>query len=273
MKKTRIIIFVIIICICVAAIGITLAVQMTENDYKKAVNKTNETEEITADEIDKIKNNFNNTFKNDVSGEYENIKKEKEEKDVVYVAAQKVEVIPNKYDLDVQIPQINIDNEDVKKCNSEIKNVFQNKASNILSGNNEYIIYKVKYHAYINENILSIIVKANLKEGENPEREIIKTYNYNLETNKIVTLNDIIENKNINKEDIEKQIKQEIDSKKEYEKTLTQLGYETYTRDINDEMYKFENINNFILGEDGMLYIIYAYGNKTYTSETDLIII
>ena len=125
----------------------------------------------------------------------------------------------------------------------------------------------------INNNILSLIVKANLKEGGNPERVIIKTYNYDLEKNAEVSLNDIISNKQLKKEDIENKIKEEIKNKKDYENTLIQLGYETYNRNSNDDMYKTENINNFILGENGRLYIIFAYGNKTYTSETDMIII
>lgn len=37
-------------------------------------------------------------------------------------------------------------------------------------------------------------------------------------------------------------------------------------------MYKLENTDNFILGEKSHLYIIYAYGNNNFTSETDLII-
>ena len=176
MKKTRIIIISLIIFLCVIAVAVAIIFQMTENDYKKAANK----EQNAADDIELIKNNFNNIFNNDITGQYENIKKENEEKDVVYISAQKVESIPNKYDLDVQIPQININNEDVKKWNTEIKSVFQNKASKILSNSEQYTVYKVKYHVYINNNILSLVIKSNLKEGTNAERTIIKTYNYNL---------------------------------------------------------------------------------------------
>lgn len=269
MKKTRIIIISLIIVFCVAAVTIAIIFQMTENDYKKAANKNTN----TADDLELIKNNFNNIFNNDITGNYENIQKENTEKDIVFTIAEKEEVIPNKYDLDVQIPKINISNEIAQKWNSEIKSVFQNKAANILSNTNKYTVYKVKYHAYVNNNILSLIVKANLKEGGNPERVIIKTFNYNLENNTEVSLNDVISNKQIQKVDIEEKIKSEIKNKKDYENTLIQLGYETYTRNIDDNMYKTENINNFILGENGMLYIIFAYGNKTYTSETDLIII
>lgn len=269
MKKTRIIIISLIIVLCVVSVAVAIIFQMTENDYKKAANK----EQSVEDDIELIKNNFNNIFNNDITGNYENVQKENEEKDVVYISAQKVEAIPNKYDLDVQIPQININNEDVKKWNTEIKSIFQNKASKILGNNEQYTVYKVKYHVYINNNILSLIIKSNLKEGTNAERTIIKTYNYNLETNKQATLKDIMESKNISNEDLEKNVKEEIESKKDYENTLTQLGYKTYTRNADDSMYKQENINDYILGENGRLYIIFPYGNKTYTSETDIVII
>ena len=89
MKKTRIIIFTIIIVICVIAIGIGLYVQITENDYKQAIEKTNNNSEISEDEIVSIKNNFDNIFKNDITGNIENIKKKKEDSDVVYISARK----------------------------------------------------------------------------------------------------------------------------------------------------------------------------------------
>ena len=51
------------------------------------------------------------------------------------------------------------------------------------------------------------------------------------------------------------------------------IDYYLKKLDINNQMYRVENISNFILGEQGHLYIIYAYGNNNFTSETDLIII
>lgn len=185
----------------------------------------------------------------------------------------KTEIIPNKYDLDVQIPQINIENSEIDKCNLEIKNIFQNKAANILAKTEEYTVYSVKFHTYINGNILSLVIKANLKEGTKPEREIIKTYNYDTENNKLLDINDIIDAQGIGKNELQEKITEEIKKQSEYEHSLIDLGYEVYTRDINNQMYRVENISNFILGEQGHLYIIYAYGNNNFTSETDLIIL
>ena len=67
MKKTRIIIFSVIVIICFIAIGVGLYVQFTENDYKKAIEKTNSGSEISEDEISKLKNNFDNIFQNDIT--------------------------------------------------------------------------------------------------------------------------------------------------------------------------------------------------------------
>ena len=37
-------------------------------------------------------------------------------------------------------------------------------------------------------------------------------------------------------------------------------------------MYKISNAKNFLYGKDGMLYLIYAYGNDEDTSEKDIVI-
>ncbi len=273
MKKTRIIIFGVIIIICFIAIGVGLYFSFTENDYKTAVEKTNNSSRISEDEIGVIKNNFDNIFQNDITGDINNIQKNDESLDIVYTEAQKKELIPNKYDLDVQIPQINIKGSQIEQCNTQIKYLFQNKAANILAKTEQYTVYSVKFHTYINENILSLAIKANLKEGTKPEREIIKTYNIDLQNNNILNLNDIIKKRNLDKDNIQNQVNLEIKKQEDYEKSLIDLGYEIYTRNVNDDMYKLENTSNFILGENGHLYIIYAYGNNNFTSQTDLIII
>ena len=43
-------------------------------------------------------------------------------------------------------------------------------------------------------------------------------------------------------------------------------------RDLSNEMYKVENTRNFIVDDQGYLYIIYAYGNTTNTTKIDVII-
>ena len=146
MKNVRIILLVTVLLICIIAVGVAIYFQMTENDYKEAVNKSNSSS--SEDEIATLMTNFESIFKNDITGSYENINKQNETKEIVYLAAERVEVIPNQYDLDVQIPQININNDNIKSYNKDIQILFQNKAANILSNAQEYKIsckYRAKY--------------------------------------------------------------------------------------------------------------------------------
>ena len=36
-------------------------------------------------------------------------------------------------------------------------------------------------------------------------------------------------------------------------------------------MYDVKNVNNYIIGPEGIIYIVYAYGNTNNTSEMDVI--
>ena len=55
-----------------------------------------------------------------------------------------------------------------------------------------------------------MVILSELKEGNSNERIIIQTYNYNLETNQMVNVNDIIKQKNINTANANNKIKNEI---------------------------------------------------------------
>ena len=84
------------------------------------------------------------------------------------------------YEFNVNIPYLNINHDSAKQINEEINSLFYNKVNNILMNSNQYTVYSVTYKAYLNDNILSLIISATLKEGQNPQRVIMKTYNYNL---------------------------------------------------------------------------------------------
>ena len=53
---------------------------------------------------------------------------------------------------------------------------------------------------------------------------------------------------------------------------LKRLGYNVYTRDLTSSIYKLENTDNYMLGADNKLYIIYPYGNANFTDEMDVIV-
>lgn len=135
----------------------------------------------------------------------------------------------------------------------------------------EKIIYSIDYAAYINGDILSVIIKSSLKQGNNPQRIIVQTYNYNIKTKEKVTLSNIIEQKNIDEQKLKSKIDRALQIVKREEEILTQSGYSVYVRDLNSDVYKLENITNFFLDNDEKLYIIFAYGNQNFTSELDIV--
>ena len=51
-----------------------------------------------------------------------------------------------------------------------------------------HTIYTVSYVAYINEDVLSLVIKASLKEQDKAEKVSVKTYNYSIPDKRKVTL-------------------------------------------------------------------------------------
>ena len=134
------------------------------------------------------------------------------------------------------------------------------------------IVYNVKYKAYENNNILSLVILSELKEENRNQRIIIKTFNYDLESNKEITIDDIIKQKDIDIQNANNKIKEEIKASQEENIKLRDLGYNANVRDYDSDQYKITNSKYFFLGKNKYLYIIYPYGNEEITSETDVVI-
>ena len=161
-----------------------------------------------------------------------------------------------------------------ENINQEINNLFYNKAINILSGaNNTNTIYSVKYKAYINDNILSLVISATLKEGANAQRLMIKTYNYNISSNEQLDIDKALGYRQLSSQYVQNKITETIKLASENVSVYNGLGYSKYIRNINDDIYKVENTSTFFIGENKALYIIYPYGNSNYTTEFDLLVI
>lgn len=231
---------------------------------------------ITQEEMDYqlLIASFDDIFQNRLE-EYHSdvpIKRNDQNQNVVYTYYTKDETKENGYDLNLNIPYINIDNETIKKYNEEIKQTFEEKAESVLQTENENIIYSVQYQATIENDILSLIIRANLKEGSSPQRLIMQTFNYDLKNNQEITLEDMINYKQLNMDDVESTIKEKITIEQQKVNDLRSLGYNIFERNPEDEMYKIQNSEEFFV-KDGNVYIIYAYGNENFTSEMDLVII
>ena len=121
-------------------------------------------------------------------------------------------------------------------------------------------------------NILSIIIKSTLKEGDNPQRVIVQTYCYNTREMRKVEFDEIMQLKNLDKNNVSETIKTQIQGKQEEARALQQLGYSAYLRDLRSDRYEVENIDNFFIDETNHIYVIYAYGNAELTDVTDVVI-
>lgn len=275
-KKKRLeirhMIYILILIVCVIAIGTAIYMQFFKDEKIGLIFGVNKEEDT---DIKQQKENFLNIFDNSiniVSNYNGNINKIRKEDDVILVAYN-VQEQNDKYTVDLKIPYFNINSINAKKFNQEIKATFKDKSESIISSNSsKNRVFNVKYKAFENNNILSLIILSELKEGNSNERIIIQTYNYNLQTNEIVSINDILKQKNIEIFDANKKIKNEINSSQEQNIKLSELGYNVTVRDTNKDEFKIENATEYFLGENEYLYVVYPYGNNEFTSELDVVI-
>ena len=226
--------------------------------------------------INTLKNKFEDLFINDIeignSSQTGSIKKINDDKKIIYRVFEGEKVIENSYNIQVHIPTINIDSEIIKKYNEEINNEFIQKVRDILDTKNKNIIYTVEYVATLENNILSLMIRSDYKEGNNPQKVVIKTYNYDIIEDKELTLQELLQRKNRDLNEVQNTIKQEIEVEQKKAEDLKNLGYNIFSRDINSDMYKIENTDQFFVVED-RIYIIYPYGNTMQTNEVDLVIL
>ena len=157
--------------------------------------------------------------------------------------------------------------------NYKIENV--NKANDVLQNTdpNKKAIYSIDYTAYVNGNILSLVIMSTLKESTAAQRIIVQTYNYNLSTNTEASLIDLLTLKQINRDEVNSKIMEVVTQADEEDKALQNMGYnQVYMRDLTSDIYTVENAGGYFLGPDNTLYIVYAYGNGEFTSKMDIIL-
>ena len=99
---------------------------------------------MTEEQVEGYKSDFNNIFKNKVNYDTESnsykIMKIKKENEIIYTGYQINDKKVNDYELDVNIPYLNIVNETAEKYNEQIKDIFEKKAKRIY--NREIFRYK-----------------------------------------------------------------------------------------------------------------------------------
>ena len=271
-SKKRISIYIISIIICILAIIIAVGVQILGNDIIDNIFGINKIIKRTEQEEANLKANFENIFDNkpEENNQYDT-KKIEENKEVIYTNYSKQEKTDN-YEINVNLPYINIKNRTVQNFNKEITNTFEAKAEEILKSDNKNMIYTVKYKAKIEKNILSLIIYSDLKQDTNAQRVIVQTFNFNLEENKMLELEDILKIYDLNKNEVQNKINKDIKEEQRKTDDLKELGYNVFSRDLESDIYKIKNIKEFFIYENN-IYIIFAYGNDSITSEMDLVII
>lgn len=254
-KKILIITLVIIFAILsLVAVGLLLF-----NKEQEKIQKQEEEAIINAEE------NFKRLFLNLEYTENEN--------EAVTLSYKMEKIEQGKYDVNAKVPLLNIETDTANAVNDDINNIFGKKLLEVVKENTAYSKYHVDYIAYTNNNIISLIIKATLKEGSDPQRIMVKTYNYDLVENKLLSLKEYMELNNIDKNAVQSQIINYIRGKNENTDTALAQEYNLYVRDVRSEEYLIENIENYYIGQDGKLYIIFAYGNITPTETVDIFIV
>lgn len=276
-RSVRNIMYVLITAICIIAIVIGVYSQFFKKKPLAEQNKNISSENTIIEEKTQaeLKIEFKNLFKNELHNkEYmlEGMQKIDESKEIVYSAIDGfADQEEGKYAVNVTIPLINIVDDTISGYNNLTQSIFVDKLNDIMLNGKVYTIFDMQYAAYINNDILSIAIMASLKEGENPQRVVVQTYNYNLKTKKEVSINDILTARALELDAVNRRITNVVQKASEEAKYMQDTGYNVYERDLSSQIYDVQNVNSFIQGPNGELYIIYAYGNNAYTSEMDII--
>ena len=266
--KKQLIILIAILLVCSIAIAIGIYAQITNSKITKTE------EEKQQANYEDLKNNFDSIFTNTINKEGSaKIENSNINYDDIIETKYKVnEKKETKYNIVAEIPLLKKETETTKKINEEILDIFGKKVVDIVKNNKTYTVYNLGYVGYINDNILSLAIKSTLKRGNNPQREIIQTYNYNLETGEKVELVDVLTKRNIVQSECQNKINQVVSKAQEEAQILVKSGYQVYNRDLSNSIYQLSNISNFFLGSTGELYIIFAYGNQNFTAEMDVVL-
>lgn len=274
--KTPKTLYILIAIFCVFAIIAGVYAQFIEGGTRHSENTNNENIVVAEKDRETIKAEFNDLFTNTINlngRDTTGITKLKSDQEIIY-ALDKTEST-EAYEIDIHVPVVNIKSDVASSFNKVTQAVFANKANEVLkkTDTTTKTLYNIDYVAYVNEDILSVVIKSTLKEGQSAQRVIVQTYNYNLSTGAEVKLNDLVTKKALNKDEVNNKIKSVVQEADNEAKVIASAGYnEVFSRDLNSSMYTVDNSGTFFLGDNQKLYIIYAYGNQNFTSEMDIIL-
>ena len=175
MNRVMFFIIVILLCILSLSIGIYAQVFYRYSDTDPfmlgiGVNKTQ-----NAAEINRLKNEFSKICTNDLSGTTTaSIKKKDDSKDIVYTYKTVAEK-DDKYSISAYLPKVNINADYADKINAQISQDYEDTINDIIDNAKEDTDYSVTYKAYLNGDLLSILIKENIHKGKSTQSSKIKT--------------------------------------------------------------------------------------------------
>ena len=263
-----------LICVVCLCLGIYAQFFYKYSDTDMFMIGINVGSQKTAEEISLLKANFNSLYDDSIKINSENVRTDKIEpsKELVYCGYTFDNVDENFYNVSVKIPILNINTDVAKKINGEIKTEFYDKANLVMRSSKGHTVYNVNYAAFVNEDVLSVTIKASLKVDGNAEKVSVKTYTYSISEKREVTLQELIKLKGTTEDVVQKTIRDDIQTAYTNAKLIASEYGSLYERDVDGDEYKIENSQEYFLTQDGYVYLVYAYGNKDYTNEMDIVI-
>lgn len=269
--------YILIIIFCIFAIVAGVYAQLTEGDGEVDLANREQQNTIASEKTqDELKSEFELLFTNTLNlGNFDTtgIAKINAEQNIVYEAIT-LEESNDRYEMNLHIPVINVRSELSNQLNQITQATFINKANEIIQDTESTIktIYSIDYAAFVNNNILSLVIRSTLKEGDSAQRIIVQTYNYNLSTNQEASLVELLTLKRLNRGEVNNKILEVVTAADEADKALEAMGYnQVYIRDLASDIYTVDNAGAYFLGPNGELYIVYAYGNGEFTSKMDIV--
>ena len=248
-KRYMFLIGLVLVCIVALCIGIYIQFFYVYSDTDPFMIGINIGAKKTEEEIAILKADFNSLFNNSISIQTTNpINVDRidfNNKNYVITGYNLVNEDENFYSVNAQIPSININTSKAKEINAKIKSEFYDTANNIMRKKEGHTIYTVSYVAYINEDVLSLVIKASLKEQDKAEKVSVKTYNYSITDEKLYTLEDFIKYKETTKEDVQTVIDKDVKTAYNNAKIIAETYGNLYERDLSSNMYKVENTDTF----------------------------
>lgn len=272
-KTARYCIYALIVAFCIIAIIVGVNAQFFSTKESDEVPDINVSNVVSVNEEIDISNKFMQLFDNKLPQfkYYPDVEKGDLSKNYLYIYSENPQ-LPNgpytkkldgKYDIVAYLPVFNINSDVTNSFNNITINYFVKMMNDIVVNGTTNTNLTISFAANVNDNILSVAIIAKLKEGDKPQRIMIQGYNYDLANNKEVKVADVLAKKNI---DI-------ATANSKIEKVVKSADNTLYKRELTNPIYSIDKVTNFILGRNGELYIIYAYGNQAnvYSSEMDIV--